>query len=67
VTKGLPFTKNGVRRAVTGAREAGVRVAGVRVSPDGTITVLDEMALPNVAPLVPSSSDDAEAENWSNA
>jgi hypothetical protein len=39
VTRPLPFTKARLRRAIEAAREAGLRVIGIR--PDGTLIVDD--------------------------
>lgn len=39
MTKALPFTQAGIRRAVEGARKAGLRVTAIK--PDGTIVVND--------------------------
>jgi hypothetical protein len=40
MTKSLPFTRAGLKRAILAAQAAGLRVAGIR--PDGTIVVNDE-------------------------
>ncbi len=37
MTRALPFTKARLRRAIEAAREAGLRVTGIR--PDGTLIV----------------------------
>lgn len=50
MTKSLPFTANAIVRAVYGARKAGIKVAAVRVEPDGSIIVLDEALAPVVVP-----------------
>lgn len=60
MTKRLPFTKAKVRRAVDGARKAGLRVTGVSVAPDGTITVHDAEA--PVAPAENPPQDGASSE-----
>jgi len=39
MTRPLPFTEASIRRAVNGARKAGLRVIGIRA--DGTIIVQD--------------------------
>jgi hypothetical protein len=39
MTRQLPFTKARLRRAIEAAREAGLRVTGIR--PDGTLIVDD--------------------------
>jgi hypothetical protein len=65
MTKPLGFTQATVRRAVEGARKAGLRVAGVSVKPDGTITIHDtgDIAPPvlDSAPAPRSKWQDAEA------
>ncbi len=37
LTRALPFTEHSLRRAITAARKAGLRVTGIR--PDGTVIV----------------------------
>ncbi len=39
MTRALPFTQAGLRRAIEAARKAGLRVR--RISPDGTLLVDD--------------------------
>jgi hypothetical protein len=39
MTRAIPFTKARLRRAIEAAREAGLRVTGIR--PDGTLIVDD--------------------------
>lgn len=39
MTRAVTFTKAQVRRAVEAARDAGLRVVGVTVRPDGSIRV----------------------------
>lgn len=59
MTTKLPFTELAVRRAIKAARAEGVRVTGVRVYPDGSITVYEApvnvAALPTQAQHAPSS------------
>lgn len=40
MTRAIPFTKAQVRRAVKATEDAGHKVRGVRVYPDGSIEVL---------------------------
>lgn len=40
MTKPLPFTQAGLKRAILAVQAAGLRVAGIR--PDGTIVVYEE-------------------------
>jgi hypothetical protein len=49
MTRPLPFTKAGLRRAIEAAREAGLRVTGIR--PDGTLIVNEA-----TEPIVDSAS-----------
>jgi hypothetical protein len=44
MTRPLPFTKARLRRAIEAAREAGLRVTGIR--PDGTLIVDDNPQAP---------------------
>jgi hypothetical protein len=39
MTRALPFTEHSLRRAIVGARKAGLRVTGIRA--DGTLVVQD--------------------------
>ena len=39
MTRALPFTQAGLRRAIKAARKAGLRVKGI--APDGTVLVSD--------------------------
>jgi hypothetical protein len=39
MTRALPFTEASLRRAISAARKAGLRVTGIR--PDGTVIVND--------------------------
>lgn len=65
MTRALPFTEHSLRRAIVGARKAGLRVIGIR--PDGML-VVQESSDP-VADLVvqmhptdaPSRWEDVEA------
>ena len=47
MTLPLPFTKARLRRAIQAAREAGLRVTGIR--PDGTLIVDDNPQAPDKA------------------
>ncbi len=47
MTHPLPFTKARLRRAIQAAREAGLRVTGIR--PDGTLIVEDNPQVPDKA------------------
>jgi hypothetical protein len=40
------FTKADVRRAVKGVEEAGCQIGGVKIGPDGSITVLTAAGVP---------------------
>jgi hypothetical protein len=44
MTRAIPFTKARLRRAIEAAREAGLRVTGIR--PDGTL-IVDENPQPS--------------------
>ena len=44
MTRPVPFTKARLRRAIEAAREAGLRVTGIR--PDGTLIVDDNPQAP---------------------
>jgi hypothetical protein len=64
VTRALPFTQIGLRRAIEAARKAGLRVTGIR--PDGTLIVRDSEGPIAEAPLIdqaetPSKWQDVEA------
>lgn len=60
MTKALPFTANGLARAIKGVELAGRFVVGVR--PDGTLIVGDKPV--DVASLVPVDAQDAPASKW---
>jgi hypothetical protein len=45
MTRPIPFTKAHLRRAIEAAREAGLRVTGIR--PDGTLIVDDNPQAPD--------------------
>ncbi len=52
MTRALPFTQAGLRRAIEAARKAGLRVTGIR--PDGTLIVEEQnqqVTAPATAPL----------------
>jgi hypothetical protein len=53
VTKAVPFTQAAVRRAIEGARAAGIEVGAVSVHADGTITVHKLGATVDPAPTAP--------------
>lgn len=63
MTKPLRFTQASVKRAVDGARKAGLRVGCVAVKPDGTILVHDS------GDSAPPSLDTANAprSKWEDA
>jgi hypothetical protein len=52
MTRPIPFTKARLRRAIQAAREAGLRVTGIR--PDGTLIVDDS---PQTHPEEPVEED----------
>lgn len=61
MTKPLPFTQAGLRRAIAAVKAAGLRVKGV--APDGTVLVDDgDKATPYIAApdAAPSKWEDAE-------
>ena len=60
MTKALPFTANGLARAIKGVELAGRFVVGVR--PDGTLIVGDKPV--DTASLVPQIAQDAPASKW---
>lgn len=49
MSRPLPFTKASIRRAVAGAREAGLRI--LEIKPDGSIVVDDGQSSPSLAPI----------------
>lgn len=55
MTKALPFTKAGLKRAIGAARDAGLRVKGI--APDGTLVVHDGENAPD---MVPSAGADGQ-------
>jgi hypothetical protein len=60
MTTRVPFTKAKIKRAITAARELGLRVKGIR--PDGTVEVED-----TDAPIVPEIGErqaDAADTSW---
>jgi len=60
MTRALPFTEHGLRRAIKAVHKSGLRVAGVR--PDGTVIVCDG---DNPLAPIPSVTQDAEAlQRW---
>jgi hypothetical protein len=60
MTKALPFTANGLARAIKGVELAGRFVVGVR--PDGTLIVGDKPV--DTTSLVPQIAQDAPASKW---
>ena len=60
MTRALPFTEASLRRAISAARKAGLRVTGIR--PDGTIIVGDD-ELGEVATL-PVGSETRVSSKW---
>jgi hypothetical protein len=56
MTRALPFTEHGLRRAIKAVHKSGLHVAGVR--PDGTVLVYDGE---NPLVLVDAAPQDAEA------
>lgn len=62
MTKPLPFTKAGLKRAIGAAQEAGLHVAGIK--PDGTLVLSEEKITATIDPLVSlSPKDDADASS----
>lgn len=61
MTRALPFTQSAVRRAVEGARSAGMPVAAVSVRPDGTI-VIHSTDSPPLAPADPAAPTGMEKQ-----
>jgi hypothetical protein len=68
MTKPLPFTEASIRRAVTGARKAGLRVTAFEVRPDGTVVVRSvDDSQPGIAqPRLSSEAEipSQEAPEW---
>jgi len=60
MTKALPFTADGLARAIKGVGKAGLFVVGVR--PDGTLIVGDKPV--DVTSFVPQIAQDAPASKW---
>jgi len=60
MTKALPFTANGLARAIKGVELAGRFVIGVK--PDGTLIVGDKPIV--TASMVPLVSDNAAPSKW---
>jgi len=62
MTKPLPFTESAVRRAVSAARKAGMKVGAIRIEPDGAVTVFEGEPLdPPAAPV-----KDASPSKWAS-
>lgn len=59
MTRALPFTAAAVRRAIEGARSAGLEVTATTVHPDGAVTV-HHLPQPVAAQRAPEQ-DDARA------
>lgn len=64
LTRALPFTEHGLRRAIAAARKAGLRVTGIR--PDGTVVVHEAVDLvvepaPTDQDVTPSRWEDVQA------
>lgn len=64
MTKPLPFTAAGIRRAIEGARSAGLEVTAVTVHPDGAVTVHKVDPTPVAAPEV--AEHDGQPNAWGN-
>ena len=61
MTRPLPFTQAGLKRAIRAARNAGLRVVGIR--PDGTFLVNDgDNSGSCVAPLHPNSDTEVPSK-----
>lgn len=60
MTARLPFTEQAMRRAIKAARKEGMRVTGVTIAPDGSITVHDYDT--SVAPNPPRAHHAASSE-----
>ena len=59
MTKRLPFTQASIRRAINGARKAGLRV--VAIGADGTLMVHDGDDLSGPLPCASNVSENASA------
>lgn len=64
MTAKLPFTELAVRRAIKAARNAGVRVAGVTIAPDGAITVHDADSAVAAPPIAAHHAASSEYEDF---
>lgn len=62
VTKSLPFTQYAVRRAVTAARKAGMKVSAISIAPDGTVTVFEGKPIEPLAVPI----QDAAPSKWAS-
>jgi hypothetical protein len=62
MTQAIPFTKARLRRAIEAAREAGLRVTGIR--PDGTLLLNDGDNLPRGGVQLPPEGDTAAISKW---
>lgn len=60
MSKPLPFTAAAIRRAIVGARSAGLEVTAVSVAPDGTVTVHKAPPGPVAATDAPAHDDAAQ-------
>jgi hypothetical protein len=65
VTLKLHFTENGIRRAVAGARKAGLKPNAVTIAPDGTITVYEGLKPPPSKKPPKSRWEDPKSE-WAD-
>lgn len=63
MSRPVPFTRSGLKRAILAAREAGLYVVGIR--PDGTLITANEPAKLPLALDAPPTQDDDEAR-WRN-
>lgn len=66
MTKPLPFTQVGLKRAIAAVHACGLRVKGI--APDGTVLVEDGINAPGVVPAAGASAQDAEpSDEWGGA
>jgi hypothetical protein len=62
MTRPLPFTEAGLRRAIAAARKSGLRVTGIR--PDGTLIVIDGDNSPDEVVRLARDWQSAAASKW---
>jgi hypothetical protein len=62
MTRALPFTQAGLRRAIRAAREAGLHVTGIR--PDGTLIVNDGDSVPGGIVTLAPTEQAAPSSKW---